>query len=64
MKIDPKKSDADKDGYVLAWDIDTQSWVKRLWFDFSSHPEWSEEDRKEIQRRYPTWKPIDSKQRN
>ncbi len=58
---EPKREDANEDGYVLAWDMTANKWVERFWFDFMSHPEWSEKERNEILFRYPVWKPIADK---
>ena len=55
---EPKPQDANNEGQVLAWDADKQQWTPRFWFDFPSHPAWDKQQRKEIKRRFPFWKPI------
>lgn len=50
--------DESLEGFVEVWDVDQNQWVKRTYYDFPNHPEWTDAQRAEIERRFPLWRPI------
>ncbi len=55
---EPRSEDSNEHGQVEAWNVDLGKFEKRFWFDFASHPLWSEEQRAEIIRKWPKWRKI------
>ncbi len=62
LEREPGPDDADKYGFVDAYDEDQNKWVKRNWFEYPQHPRYSEEDRAIIRKRFPFWIPRKGKE--